>query len=339
MTHMVFLLALICSIPALNGKYPFRIFTFLILFLFLALRYGYGNDYFGYYSIHTLINNGVAAYGWNDVLFRMMNLMIPNFYLFIAIISLIYIIAIHFLIRKNLKVNLYWIAVSILLINPYLFLIHLSGLRQTLAIVFFIFAVHFGIKRKPILYILFVLIATGFHSSAIFLLPLYLILNEKAFGKRGVLVTFILTILLLFTPLFDVITNKFFEYFPKYEVYYEMDKQNSLRSMIISSFFYLFLLFNINKLSGKELVYGKLSLIAAMISMLTIKIAMISRIGMYFDLFLIITIPQIIDKFSSNTQKYVFILLILSLYLLRYISFFTTPLWESYFNYETILNN
>lgn len=339
MTHIIFLLSIFCSIPDLNKKYPFRFFTFSILFLFLALRYGYGNDYFGYFSIHTLINSGGIAWGSNNVLFRLLNIAIPNYYLYITFISLIYMIAIYFLIKKNLKIDLYWIAISILLINPYFFLIHLSGLRQTLAIVFFIFAVHFGIKRQMYKYILLVLIAAGFHSSALILLPFYIILSENKIGKRGVLLSLIITVLLLTTPLFDIVANKFFEYFPSYEHYYELGIQNSLRSTIISGLFYLLIIMNINKLSGKELAYGKLSLIGGMISILTIKVSMISRIGMYFDIFLVLTIPQILDKYNSKLKKYTVVILILILYLLRYVSFFTTPLWESYFNYETILTN
>lgn len=339
MTHIVFLLALFCSNPDLNKKYPFRIFTFSILLLFLALRYGYGNDYFGYYAIHTLINSGSTAWGSSNILFRLMNLSTSNYDLFIAIISCIYIIGISFLIEKNMKKNLYWISICVLLINPYLFLIHLSGLRQTLAIVFLIFAVHFGTKRKPIIYVLFIFIAMGFHSSAVILFPLYFILNDKKFRKKEMFLSFIIIVLLLFSPLFDLMANEFFEYLPQYRHYYEMGIQNSIRSTVISSCFYLFIVLNINKLDGKELIYGKLSLIGTMISILAIKVSMISRIGMYFDIFLVLTIPHILDKYTSKSKKYIFLMIIISLYLLRYVSFFTTPLWESYFKYRTILTN
>ena len=286
-----------------------------------------------------LINSGLSAWGSRDILFRQLNLMIPNFFIYISVISFIYISVILFLIEKNIKVNQYWISVSLLLFNPYLFLIHLSGLRQTLAICFFILAVHFGIKRNLIMYLVFILVSVGFHSSAIFLLPIYLILNDKPFSKRELTLSFLVTILLLFTPLFDVIANKLFEFLPTYEHYYEMGLQNSIRSTMISSFFYLFVVLNIDKLKGKELVYGKLSLIGTMLSVLTLRVSMISRVEMYFNVFLILTIPHILDEITSKRMKYVFLLIIISLYLLRYVSFFTTPLWESYFNYKTILTN
>ena len=136
MVHVIFLIALFCMIPELNKKQPFRFLSFAVLFLFLALRYDYGNDYMGYYNIHSSLNAGMPAWGQNDILFKNLNLLIPNFYIYIAVISLFYIYTIYFLISKNLNVRRYWFAILILLINPYLFLVHLSGIRQTLAICF-----------------------------------------------------------------------------------------------------------------------------------------------------------------------------------------------------------
>lgn len=337
MTHIIFLIALFCTIPFFNKKYPFRIFTFVILFLFLALRYDYGNDYMGYYGIYNKINAGGR---YNDILFRYLNLIIPNFYLFIAAISLFYILTIYYLIKINLKIEKYWFAVLLLLINPYLFLIHLSSLRQTLAICFFIFAVSFVAKRKLIMYLIFIMIAVGMHASAIVLLPLYFILTESKFNKKWIFVTCAILMALIATPLFDIIAYKILEYLPShyYTLYFEQGLKNSLRSTLISSFFFLLLIFNINKLEGKEIIYGKLSLIATIISLLGIRVSMITRIGMYFDIFLIITIPQIFVKIKTKAYKQILFIIMILIYLLRYYSFFNNPIWfEAYRTYRTIL--
>lgn len=339
MVHAIFLIALFCTFPDLNKKYPFWIFTFGILFIFLALRYDYGNDYMSYYNIHTAINAGLSTWGAGDAIFRNLNLLIPNFYLFIAVTSMFYIISICYLIKKNLQVKQYWFAVLLLLINPYLFLVHLSSLKQTLAICFFIFAVNFAVKRKLIMYILFILFAIGMHPSAIILLPLYFLLTERAFNKKWILMTYAILVVLLVTPLFNIITYKILEYLPRhyYTVYIQQGLQNSIRSTLISSFFFFLIIFNINKLKGKEIVYGKLSLIASAISLLAIKLSMITRIGMYFDIFLIITIPQVFEKIEKRINRQLLFFIMIFIYILRYYSFFTNPLWESYVNYRTIL--
>lgn len=338
MVHIVFLSALFCTIPELNKKYPFRFFTFAILFMFMALRYDYGNDYMGYLVIHENINAGLEAWGADDTLFKILNIAIPNFFVMIALLSLFYLIVVWYLIKDNLKVNQYWFAVLLLLMNPYLFLVHLSALRQTIAICFFIIAVNFAVKRKLIPYVVFILFATGMHSSAIMLLPLYFIFTEKPFNKKYLFMTMATLGLLLFTPLFDMIANKALEYLPNhYRYYYNQGLQNSIRATIISSFYLFLIAFNLGKLRGKEIIYGKLSLIATILSVLAIKISMITRIGMYFELFLIITIPHIFNRIERKIYKQILFMILIGIYLLRYYSFFTNPLWESFREYQTIL--
>lgn len=338
MVHIVFLVALFFTIPELNKKYPFRIFTFFILFMFMALRYDYGNDYRSYFNIHTSINDGLTAWGSSDILFRTLNIAIPNFYIFIALISMIYLIMIWYLIKNNLKVNQYWFAVLLLLINPYLFLIHLSALRQTLAICLFVLSVNFLIRKRLIPYVICILLASGFHASAIILMPMYFFLTEKPFKKKYVLITIIFLGVLLFTPLFDIVANKVLDYLPNhYRYYYNQGLQNSIRASIISSFYLFLIAFNLPKLKGKEIIYGKLSLISTVLSVLAVKVSMITRVGMYFDLFLIITIPQIFSRIEKKVYRQILFMVLIGIYLLRYYSFFITPLWESFRDYQTIL--
>jgi len=338
MVHIIFLIALFCMIPELNKKYPFRFFTFAILFLFMALRYDYGNDYMNYFYNHALMNAGVYAWGSNDFLFYLLNISVPNFYALIVAISLFYIITVRYLIKNNLEVKQYWFAILILLINPYLFLVQLSSLRQTLALCFFIFAVNFAVKRKLVPYIVFVLLAAGMHSSAIILLPLYLILTERSFNKKYLFATMAILLALIFTPLFDIGANKILEYMPNhYRYYYNQGLQNSLRATLISSCYFFLVAFNIGKLKGKEIIYGKLSLIATIISILAVKVSMITRIGMYFDIFMIVTIPHIFNKIDKKMNRQLLFVLLIAIYILRYCSFFSNPLWESFRDYNTIL--
>ena len=338
MVHIIFFIALFCMIPELNKKYPFRFFTFMILFLFMAFRYDYGNDYMNYLYNHALMNEGVYAWGASDFLFYLLNISVPNFFVLIIVISLFYIISVWFLIRNNLEIKQYWFALLILLINPYIFLVQLSSLRQTLAICFFIFAVNFAIKRKLIPYVVFILLATGMHSSAIILLPLYFILTDKHFKKKYVFATMAILLTLIFTPMFDIIANEVLEYMPNhYRYYYNQSLQNSLRATLISSVYFFLIAFNIGKLKGKEIIYGKLSLISTIISVLAVKVSMITRIGMFFDIFTIVTIPQIFNRIDKKIYKQLLFIMLIAIYILRYYSFFTNPLWDSFWNYKTIL--
>lgn len=293
-----------------------------------------------YFRSHEAINAGLFGWGSSDILYKNLNLLFPNFYVFVAVISFFYIITVFFLIKNNLLKNRYWFAVLILLINPYLFLVHLSSFRQTLAICFIIFAVHFGIKKNFIIYVLFVLVAAGFHQSALIMLPIYFLLKESKINVFKVAGILGVIMLLLLTPLFSVVILWIIEYFPKhYEYYFNQGLQNTLRATLISSFFFFLILFNINKLNGKELIFGKLALIATIIQLLAFKLSLITRVGMYFDVFLIISIPQIFSKIKKGKIKILLFSLMLCIFILRYYSFFNNEIWiDSYRTYQTILN-
>ncbi|MFE7063741.1 EpsG family protein [Sutcliffiella sp. NPDC057660] len=335
MTHIIFLIVLFFSFPDLNKKLPFYTLSFSTLFLFLAIRYDFGNDYFSYMNLHALINDGLVDFGGKEILFNYLNLLIPNFFWLIAIISLFYIISIYNLIKKNFSAKDYWFSLLLLLVNPYLFLVHLSSLRQTIAICFIIFAIKFAIKRNFPLYTILVLIASGFHQSAIVLLPVYFLLNEKKINIKSISIIYGILVVLIGTPLFEAILDRILEYFPhNYTYYFNQGYTNSLRSTLISGTLFLFLILNINKLQGKEMIYGKLSLISTIISILSIKVSMIFRIGMYFEIFLVVTIPFIICRLKRRSHKVLLSIIILTIYLGRYVNFFNG---NEHYIYKTIL--
>lgn len=336
MTHITFAFAWLFSLPMLNNKkVPFYLFTFWILCLFLALRYGYGTDYWAYYFRHQYVYVYEPSWGEKEVLYGYLNFLVRNFQWLIVIISMFYIFTIYRLIKRNLKVKYYWLATLILLVNPYLFLVHLSSLRQTLAICFFVFAVGFAVKRKMFMYFLMVIIAAGFHESAIVLLPVYFLLNQKKINKLGFVIIYGALFVLLATPIFDLLLYKALEHFPSYQQYVEIGMQNNLRSTLLTGFFFFLFILNINKLEEKEIVYGKLALISTFISILAIKINMVGRLVMYFDIFLIIAIPLIFSRLKLTASKQVLFLIVVAIYLLRYVSFFVNS--EGY-EYQTILS-
>lgn len=275
--------------------------------------------------------------GSSDFLFKQLNLILPNYFSLIAVTSIFFIYTVYFLINKTLKISQYWFAILLLLINPYVFLINLSGIRQSIALCFFVYAVYFAAKRKPFIYMLFVFIALGFHSSAIVLLPVYFLLNENKINTKRIIETIIIVGILLFTPLWDTLINFIIQYFPKYVHYVQNAGQNSIPATMVAGFFFIFILLNINKLEGKEIIIGKLALISTIVSLLAFRLSMITRIGMYFDLFMIIAIPLILPKIKIRLSREVLFILVIGIFVLRYISFFSDPLWGSFAEYQSIL--
>lgn len=341
MIHLIFMSAILFSVPPINRKEntPIFLISFMILFFFLAIRYDYGNDYDSYLDIFQNIKSNNFAWGASDLGFKWFNKISPTFQWLIVFHSLFYMITIYTLMSRFLTRSSLWIGLTILLINPYLFLIHLSSLRQTIAICFFIWAIIFWIDEKKILSFFMIFIAISFHKSAIILVPLMFLLTKKKNEKIWVQGSLITTIILVSTPLFESILNFVIQFLPNhYSIVYLNDNMgNSLSSTILSVILYFIIIINYTKLADSEIIIGKLSIIGSVISVLTYKISMLTRVQSYFDIFLIVLFPIILGKQKSKISKFLIFILIFGIYLLRYYSFFTNPMWiEGYGHYKSI---
>lgn len=338
MHHLVFVVVVLCFLAIIfNKKIPLYYFGILMLFIFSFLRYDFGNDYMNYLEGYNAIKLNINTHIGKSYLYRLLNVYSPSFNFLIFLTTLFYFIVIFKLIFSNVKKNRYWMSVLILLLNPYLFLIHLSAIRQTIAILFFIISVKYIYERKIIKYIFCLVIAAGFHKSSLLLIPFYFFLNTKKISKKEYVFIF-LSIIFIFTNYFQILLNIILQKFPGYIFYLKNAQGNSIRSIIFSAVYFIFVLLYLNRLKEKKIIYGKLYLISTIISIWTIKIAMLTRIGMYFDIFMIITIPNLLEEIKDKNIRLFFTMILFSIFLLRYLSFFNTELWRSFFEYKTIFN-
>jgi transmembrane protein EpsG len=342
MTHLVFLFALACVIPQTNRRLPFFIFTILSLFLFLALRYDYGNDYMGYLQLHSDINAGLKTRIDSDFLYRISNILFPNFFVFVIILAVIYIFCICLLIYSNLDASNSWLGFLLLTLNPQFFLVHLSSFRQTMAICAFIISIHFLKNKKRFLCFLFILIAAGFHKSALLLLPVPFFLNKQRICWKHYCIVILIIYIFLATPFLDFIINKLFIWLPQfhsYTYYIEQETGNALRGTITTSLLALFVLKYINKLHCSELFYGKLALIGYIITIVAYKISALTRISMYFDIFSVVALPMIYIRNRSSIACKIYSFIIFMIFLLRYFLFFNHPVWQASYNqYKSVFS-
>lgn len=345
MVHLVLAISAFLVLLIRNKKV--LSFSFVILFVFAALRYDFGNDYDAYLAQFGYIKSGQYNSFDEEILFAWLNKISPSFSFLIVLTSAVFLYAVYVLIKNNVSLEYIGIAFLVFVINPYIFLMNLSAIRQSIAMAIFIFAVHFSKKKKIIPYIILIIIASLFHKSAIVLLPLYFVANEKKVKLWQIVAIVSVVLVLLLSPesLNQVITN-FLEFFQdnNYNYYFSNDMQNSLRATLLSSVYLIYVLINIRKLDGGTLLYSKLYLIATIFAVLAYNISMATRLQMYFDVFSVVSLPGIIEYNYKNNKDfvsnlinvYVFPALILVIYILRYYSFFITPLWEDFRNYQTI---
>lgn len=353
MVHVVLVITFFLAVLGRKRKIFLKV-AFVNLFIFAALRYDFGSDYLSYYEKYSLI----TEYGQNpfstEILYTMLNYIMPNFYILIVVTSAVWVITLYWFINKNIlniTPKYVWISVGILLINPYIFLIELSSIRQCMALCLFIIAVEFACEKKLIWYLVFVFSATLFHLSAIVLLPLYWYINEQKITKKIVFPSLVVIVFLILNEnvLKDII-YMVLELFdsPNYYYYFSQGSGNSLRATLLSSITLVYICINLPKMKGKGMIYSKLWLLGMICNVLAYRISMLTRVEMYFSVFSIVAFPMIIlENRRYNFRKnqamkfvniYVFPTLIAVIYMFRYYSFFINPLWESFKDYKTIFS-
>lgn len=153
----------------------YLIFIILSFSLMMGLRYDVGTDYFSYqegYIYNFDVGKGEVLFNWTRELFNKFGFHYWVYFSFLAFLNISFFLLAF---RKD--------GFIIPLILFFLFangdwLFWMNGIRQAIAMCIWIFALTFIEKRKFWWYLVLCLIAIGFHSSAIILVPLYPILRS-----------------------------------------------------------------------------------------------------------------------------------------------------------------
>lgn len=340
--HLFFLLILVIGWVSTLKQHKLRknilIFVvFFALFWFSALRYGFGNDYFSYETIFTNIKNG-GQQGY-EVGYVYLNLLMPNFKVLVFALSGLYIVFLYFLlIRDNQKS--FFLGLIVLLLNPYLFLLHLSAIRQTIALIIFFFSTKYIINRKILPYCILILIAFLFHKSAILLLPVYFIVTPRKYSK--ITLVFIVLLVVVFSTssyFIDILRFLVIKINPRYSTYLNSGSSLSLRTMITTSYLLVLIFIFWDKFNGRELIFAKLYLLFVLTTFMGFQVLMIGRYSLYFEIFAVILIPIMFSKFEDKKMAFFIIIPQIILYMIRYYNFFTSDVYGPYYNdYRTIFS-
>lgn len=322
--------------------------SFFVIFIFLGIRYDYGNDYMGYlndflefnsFSNVDFFNTALYHYepGWLVLcrIFRGAGFFAMTFFLAITNCVIYY-----YFIKKFVPRDFYWVAVFLYVFTPELMLVQLSAMRQTVAITIFIFSIQFIIQKAPLKYVLCIALAAMFHSSAWALLPLYfLTFANKKISDKAILISLGVYVFLFFSlkyisPLVNGLINT---YFTRYEGYQEVSSIGSGLGIIYMSIFFVLLL-SYERFQTKEIsLIFKIAIISFVVIPFSIPFQMIVRFGMYFNVAALVAYPVILKGIKKTGYRFVFLLLILFITLYSFFYFFQADIWETHFGkYQTI---
>jgi len=355
MVHFLLALSSLFVFMGSQKKPIFQKIGVILVFLFAALRYMYGNDYSSYLSAFNRIKLGFASPFEGELLYTVLNVLCPTFDVLIVFASVVFVGGIYIFLSRNSSMWAFALGWLIFLINPYLFLINLSAIRQCFAMMLFIVAVEFLINRQLIPYFIIVFIAAMFHNSAWLLLICCLVVfGEQKQKLWSLVLSCVVVFFLFFNGILDLVNRGLLLFDDKqYLIYTENSTGNSLRATLLTLTFFIYVCANLPKLDGKYRIYGRLYLIGLAMALLAYRMSAFARMQMYFDIFSVVVLPEIYGKVREEgslyvdynnphrtlwkfVNRYVLPFLIIVIYCLRYYSFFTTPRWDSFCTYQTI---
>jgi hypothetical protein len=223
--------------------------AFFVIFVFLALRYDYGNDYMAYLNGYNEIISYNSIFfidvrwepGWNSLNFLFKPF---GFFVMVGFTSLATCFVMYRFIRDFVPSGYQWLAVFLYVFDPSQILIPASAMRQNIAILLFLIAIKFLYKKKIIIYLVLTVVGATFHKSAIMLLPLVLLayINFKINKLFASVIVLMYASLFLFRETIFSYINPFIEsYLPQFAE----DYLYGLRSEFSSGLGFIYALFQL----------------------------------------------------------------------------------------------
>lgn len=345
------ILAILFAYLAKYKEFKFGLkLSFLIIFIFLALRFDFGNDYMTYYKDFITLSSFSSIDFFDKTLYYepgwllLIRLFKPfGFFALVMCLSLINCIIFYFFIKRYVQVQYFWLAIFIYVFTPGFMLVHASAMRQSIAINLFIFAIPYIYKKDFIRYLICIVAGSFFHFSSIVLIPVFFLvfLNWKINNFWGSIIFLVFISLFIFgdsiSPiLYEIIGN----FFQEYEGYIGTAAELGTGvGVLFLSGLLLFIIFY-SRYQPKEInILFNIAIIGFMFIPIGLLVAMVSRVSMYFTPVTIVVYPILITKIKKRIQKFVLTFFLIAFTLYSFYSFYNSEIFgKAYGNYKTIFS-
>lgn len=323
--------------------------SFILIYLFLALRYNFGNDY----ATYKIAFNGIAQN--NHFSFANLQLLEPGwvllnwifrylgFYCMTAILASINCIIYYRFISKHVPIDYYWFAVFLYIFSVDIMLTHLTAMRQSVAIMIFVFSLDYINKRNLIRYILCIILASLFHYTAILLLPVYFLsyLNKKFNFLYGSLVIAFYVLLIFGGQIISpYINNIIGSFYAKYMMYEKGKGVNSGLGYVYYAIMLIIIIYQGRKQDKDIRFYYIIAISGILVMPMRLIIEMLSRLGLYFIPASIIVYPNLLRNIKGKFDKIAFFMLIIVFTFFQFFQFFYSDTYNKYFmTYQTIFTS
>lgn len=296
-----------------------------------GLRFEVGTDWFSYKNIFNSVSliSELTSFrvekGFLLFVFIIKNII--NDYSFFVFIFFLATFSVKLVIIKKYSTDIF---ISLMIYFSMVFLLYdINGIRQGMAIGIGLLSIPYILSRNLTRFILVIILAALFHTSALILLPFYWIANMEFSKKKLIILT--IGVLLISIPLRSfILNNPLMQYLltidrlSQYDSYLKDSKMNStvpLLSIAVLQRFvvFIFIMVNYEKLIANDkfkrlLLNGYvLSIIVFLLFSFSAEFA--ARLGFYYKSLEILIIPLIISSQArlSNRIILLFLFLVFSL--------------------------
>ncbi len=328
--------------------------SLFVVFLFLALRYDFGNDYMNYLDFFLNINK-YPSLDFSDFIeshFEVGWIFLNRLFAHIGFFSMTAALAafncfvLYRFIKKYVPQEYYWFAIFYYVFQSQNMLVLSSAMRQAVATSLFLLAIDFLYSKKFIYYLLIVYLATLFHTSAyfLFLLVLLNIVNWR------ITIPIIIATVMLFAFSFyfraqiqPQITNLIISYISVYEPYTE-GISISITSIGLGIFLYAFIMLVVfyyaPRQKNEKLLLFKIGIISFLLVSFGFSILMIARLNLYLQLVFMAIYPIVFASIKNDLLRHLYIATIILFILNQFFEFFQSDIWREDFSvYHTIFSS
>lgn len=298
--------------PSKAKNLIYILLAFSMLFVLMAFRKGIGADYNMYaVGFRNMAMTGFETFSYKDwepgfILFTKLLGMIPgmDYQWYMIILSVIAILPAAIFIYKNSEMP--WLS-TILYVNLFMYFMSMNFLRQMIAVSLLMLAWHFMKRNKFIWYAVIIVIASFFHQTVLFMLPIYLLVKMKP-GLKELLFYgfFLLWFYVASTNLIDLVTNFYHEEYKESVFIVEgLSFIYAILPLVLTVIAFLLVKTETINLTNENKYLVNLTFIGTLMMVTMSKHSIIERLSYYFIIFMLLLAPVIFRSLKSRGVHYV----------------------------------
>ena len=280
--------------------------AFTQLFLVMALRNHTGFDYNMYTVGFGRMNaDGFSTLTYKDweigfvVMTKILGMFLPDYIWYIAFLSIIAIVPAAVFIARHSEMP--WLS-TILYVNLFIYFMEMNFLRQMIAVSLIMLAWSFIKRNNFILFPLTVLVASVFHQTVIFILPVYFLIKMQPKMKELIVYGyFILWFYMASEGFIDIITSFYHEEYNESEFLTEgLSFVYAVFPLAVTASAFILVKLGTVNITSENKYLINLSLICTILMVAMSKHSIFERFSYYFIIFIILLVPVIYRSLEAK---------------------------------------